>query len=253
LFLSAPALAGSSVRIAETDPATPATLNRDTFNIRLLYSVDRPVRFSGRLMSGGKDVPAYNGGSATHKPGKGEAIFWLEATKPVHVNRIAIEAQDAKTGEVVASTIQDVELDWTGIAAPQRVRAPWVERLLEQQARLLEESAAEERARMEREHPFGTWVTDHLFGGGGIFLLFVTYVVLQLRGLRQWRGLWRKLALVPVVSYVVAFVYVLYACIIGGSNIAPVILFLMMPVAAVYLGALGLARAVLRAMGRLQD
>jgi hypothetical protein len=69
----------------------------------------------------------------------------------------------------------------------------------------------------------------------------VLYVVLQFRALWRWRGTWRLAALLPLLLMGVAVSYTAWL-LAEGSNLAPVLVIFLLPVAILWLVVMGAIR-----------
>ena len=225
-----------SVRVIETDPASPATLGHwEQFYLRIAYEADRPVRVRAEAYSDGKIVPSTNSGSPRYDPGTGEALFWIAYTTAARVDRIVVSAEDDKTQKPIAQAELAVDLTWTGQkTAARRPKPEWVVRLQAERDRLQKEAM---REYANRPRP---WWEPVLFMAAmwSIPLYFIVQVVL----LARWRGGWRIAAAVPAVPMLLVLGHAIFA-LFAGSNIFPIFLiFTCLPVLIYLLVLMALRR-----------
>ncbi|MEO8595368.1 MAG: hypothetical protein ABI759_18755 [Candidatus Solibacter sp.] len=100
-----------------------------------------------------------------------------------------------------------------------------------------------ERRAAERSASGGDFrdaVVDVVMGFGG--LMVPGYFILQAAFLFRWKDGWRKAAAAPLFPMGLIVVYVFYASVIHGSNIAPIVFVFAAPVAFLYLAVLGFWR-----------
>ena len=241
LLLLVPALASAqvSVRVMETDPASPATLGHwEQFYLRIAYEADRPVRVRAEAYSGGNVVPSTNSGSPRYAAGTGEALFWIAHTTTAQVDRIVVSAEDDKTQKPIAQTELAVALTWTGQkTAARRPKPEWVVSLQAERDRLQKEAM---REYANRPQP---WWEPVLFMAAmwSIPLYFIAQIVL----LARWRGGWRIAAAIPAVPMTFVLGHAIFAF-FAGSNIFPIVLvFTCLPV-LIYLLVLIALRRLMR-------
>jgi hypothetical protein len=91
----------------------------------------------------------------------------------------------------------------------------------------------------------GNGIFDFLFGGL-IMLMLPAYCLLQIVLPLVWKGRWRLAAMLPLALMVPAFVVSLFA-LAAGSNLWPIWMILLAPLAFLYLAVLGIARFFVRA------
>lgn len=235
LILTTTSARAESISVMETDPAMPTTLNQwEAFNLRVIYDVDAPVRIRAQAYTNGNPAPAANGGSLAYGPGKGEALFWLSFFDSAHIDHIVVTAEDDKTSQIRASVDTAADVTWTGVAASKRAVAPWVKDL-QDKTKQMQKDAQADAIKASQESGFD--FLDIILPASPVL-----YLVLQVLCVWWMQGGWRIAAVIPAGVMSLAIAYVLFATIIGGSNIAPVIIFLLAPLAVLYLLVLGVAR-----------
>lgn len=211
-----------------TDPEPQSTLLRnDTFYVRVAYVSDRAlrIRIKGRLH--GKDVPTMTNPSPRSDPPSGEALVWVSSDKPVAMDEVQIYAEDQATGQTVAQTSLPVILAWSGSAASTRRQpAEWASAMSRAQQQKVSEDM---RRYSESSGGFaGTLLTLV------ISLSLPIYIAAQIWALKRLDGGWRKAAWVPLWVMGGALVVSLFA-LAAGSNLWPIWLILLAPLAVVWL------------------
>ncbi len=233
--VSPAALAEVAVRIAALDPeGSPSLIQGDALSVRLTYQSDVPLRFSVAGYTSGSPGPAARTNPAPVYPaGAGEAVVWLEPYEPGYLDEVRVKVQDERWQELEVLS-QPVSLYWErGSRTTPRPAAEWVARL-----------SAEQQAMVRRA------VREQASDGGSVLILLMgwsipAYLVLQIYMLRSFDGGWRKAALVPLVLMIPLGVYTLMA-LLAGSNLWPLMLLFLTPLAFLYLAALGLVRLARR-------
>lgn len=221
------AAAGASIRIIETDPASPATLGSwQRFNVRIGYVADEPIRVHGQALSRERKVTSATSGSPVYPPGSGEGMFWFAYTEPAQVGRIVLTAYPANVQTTLAEAVLDVDLRWAGAQTASPPPAEWVRRM---------DAVAERRHREQYEaymnRPPPVWQSALFFA---LVWSPLAYLVLQVVALRRFRGAWRVAALAPLVPMAVVLLYTVSAY-RAGSNLFPLVLIFTSPVALLYL------------------
>lgn len=234
-----PAVAEVRIQVLETDPASPATLGSwHRFNVRIGYDSDQPILVHGQAFWKGRKVTSATSGSLTYAPGTGEAMYWFAYTEPAQVDRVLLTAYGTRGQAPLAETSLDVDLRWTGAAAPQPAPAEWVQRMDAERERRNREAY---QAYMNRPEP--AWQVGLFFA---LAWSPVAYLVAQVVTLRRFRGGWRTAALVPLVPMTIVLLYTIGAF-RAGSNLFPLVLIFTSPFAFLYLLALvGIRRYRLR-------
>ncbi len=227
-------LAQVDVRIAAVDPEGSSSLIQgDPLSVRLTYQSDVPLRFSVAGYANGSPGPAARTNPAPVYPaGAGEAIVWLEPYEPGYLDEVRVKVHDEGWQELDVLS-QPVSLYWErGSRAATRPAPEWVARLSAEQQGMVRQAV---RAQTSAG------------GDGGSFLVLLmgwsipAYVVLQVYMLSRFSGGWRKAALVPLVLMIPLGLYTIFA-LLAGSNLWPLMLLFLTPLAFLYLAVLGLVR-----------
>jgi hypothetical protein len=226
-----------SISVTRHFPDTGASLpDWGKVYLDVAYSADEPVRFQASAFRNGKPVTegAAMNGAVVHPAGTGHALVWVAFTKPAEADEIRITAYDEKFGALTA-VAEPFRARWSGEAARDGARPPvWVVRLRQNELRRAGEYA---RAHPPAPDPVGDAVVSL------IFLMVPGYFIAQALGAYFLRGGWRKAALVPLVLMAPAVVVTILG-ILSGSNLAPIYLVFVAPLAMIYLMVLFAARAV---------
>jgi len=237
LLLSAPAAWADfdlHVRLADTDPGDGGTLAvEQQLFVKVDYRSDIPLVFAYAAYSQGEKLEAdfYTGYPQLQSAGEHEALGWIGFSSPTQIDELRVEILDAnrqKIGEIS----KPFTFFWknTAAVAAERPRAAWVSQL----------ERYEERQRTVTVDPFEQrrrTLDGLLFGLD--FVSIPLYLLLQGYTLWRFRGRWRDLALVPLIS----LVPLVLASLVGfGMELRYWVVFIMRgtPFALVYLIAVWL-------------
>ena len=239
IFVAAPASAQQSpveFRVAESDPGLTGRIGLGrTLYIRLNYKSERPVRFQAEGRAAGQKVAlgaSYNV-APPNPAGEGEAFVWIAFGRvATTIDEIRINAFDERW-QPLASINVPARLEWSG-PAQARSLPEWVDRL----NRAQQESVREQARKAEEGYE---WIGGLMIGLGGISI--IGYLLLQV--LLPWRfsGGWRIAALIPLLAAIPLFGHAICA-LNAGSNLWPIGLIFLMPVAFLYLVLLLIVRSV---------
>jgi hypothetical protein len=237
LILIQQSFANVTLKVIETDPASPATLgNWEELYLRVQYDTDSPIRIRGEAYSGENKVTGITSGAYLYKPTSGTGMFWFSYTKPMHIDRIVVFAEDARSNQSIAQTEIPVDINWTGQnVSVKRSHAAWVNQALAEQNRKQKESYD---AYMSQ--PTSLWE-------GSLFFMLIwsvpAYVVLQIFALWRMEGGWQIASTIPLLPMGCVLAYTFYAY-SAGSNLFPLILIFTSPLAVIYLVILFIAKKV---------
>lgn len=239
LLLPGGALAELAVEVADMDPAASQSLFRgDALSVRLIYASDEPVRFTLQGYARGEPVVRVHSNPAPVYPaGNGEAIAWLALTEAGYLDEIRVQVADQQW-QVQQVLSEPVSLFWERGSRPTpRSRPAWVDELNTAQQAMVSTAYREAST------------TDSALGSMLVPLMgwsIPGYLVLQIYMLLTFRGAWRKAALVPLLLMVPLTGYTIFA-LLAGSNLWPLMLLFLTPLAFLYLVAVAVARwSVLR-------
>jgi hypothetical protein len=169
------------------------------------YESDKPVRFQAKALTQDKKVQ-YHNATAIYPAGKGIALAWCSMEEPAKAASVLIAAFD-EDFNMLASRTFPANVAWTGAPASVLDTPEWAAQLI-----ALEETMEREPALIEP----GGFIDNALF-------LFVAlsipgYLLLQLIAPTRLEGVWKRLALVPLIAMAPAGVHAAYAA-SQGSNV----------------------------------
>jgi hypothetical protein len=233
LMWSAAAVAAEppSVSLAATDPGLGDRLgHHEPLYLRFTYRSESAIRIEVEGFAQGKKIPAMTGGAPLAPAGQGEAMTWIAFKSGTAIDELRIIVRADNWREISSFRIP-AQLRWdAGARRSDSQRAEWV-------ARLQRERDARE-AQQQPAIPAGyDWLGFVVFGS--VPLYFILQALLAI----VWRRGWRIAALVPLAVMAPAFAFSLYA-LLHGSNLWPITLLLLSPLALIYLLVVGAARVV---------
>jgi len=222
MVLAGPALAQApvSLQVVVTDPPQGSRLQRgEAFYARVQYQTDREIRIWGRgkeaALAPGKSHP-----SPVYGPGSGEALVWFSLDVPGKIDIMRIQAVPLGREDAVAVLEVPVNLRWENVA-PKHGRAAWVDPMSADQQRRVQENLSP---------PSGLgWdiFTALILASTPGYLLLQGFAFWRMRG-RTGVAFWLPVGVMALV-YLVALIAVL-----AGSNIAPIWVVFMSPIALIY-------------------
>ncbi|GAB6084635.1 hypothetical protein JCM30471_35490 [Desulfuromonas carbonis] len=185
------------VNLAATDPGEGGTLAvEQQLYMKVDYRSDIPLVFAYSAYSQGEKLEAdfYSGYPQLQSAGEHEALGWIGFSSPTQIDELRVEILDAnrqKIGEIA----KPFTFFWkqTAAATGERPKAAWVSQLerYEERQRTLTVDPFEQRRRN---------LDGLLFGLD--FVSIPLYLLLQGYTLWRFRGRWRDLAAIPLVSLV---------------------------------------------------
>ncbi len=192
-----PAPAEPRIRIAATDPASPATLGRDEpFYLLIEYATEEPAQFWARPYFRGEALKKVKFNPSRPYRGTGTALGWFSLDEAGAVDEVRIVTGGGKPWRESTVLVHPVDIRGTGQPAPGRPKPPWV-------AQLQAEANAIHREELRREAAKSPSVLDQaLFTG--FMLAVVGLLVGSIAGpafaVWKWTGAWRIAAAVPLVA-----------------------------------------------------
>lgn len=219
-----------TVRIADSDPALSAELGAgETLYLRLAYRSDVKLRFRAEGHAGGRNVTAgamYNP-VPVYPAGDGEALAWIAYRGHATIDALKITVLDEQW-RPLAVVEAPARLQWTAAAArPAGQRAAWARRLNREQQESVSQSM------QAATQAGGDWMLL------GLQVCVLGYIALQALTAYWFVGRWRIAALAPLAVAIPVVAYT-FAAAAAGSNLWPLALLLLAPLALVYLlGLLG--------------
>jgi len=216
-------------KIVESDPGFSGRIGLNgTLYVKLAYNSDRSVRFRIEGFAAGKKVETgamYNPGPP-YPAGEGEALVWIAYRQPATIDEIRITAANERWNPLTTISTP-ARIEWSAPVST-RQRTEWAERLSRQQQ---EVTSREMQKRSEGDE----WLGGLIIILGWISIL--GYFVMQPWMIYRFSGGWRIAALLPILAVVPLFGHAMYALNMG-SNLWPIGLIFLMPIAFLYLLAI---------------
>lgn len=204
-------------------------------NVHVHYVADQPVRVQAKGRLAGEPVPGTMNASPAYDAGEGDALAWISFREHAYIDSVRVTLADANWKTLAVRDIP-LHVNWRA-EAPAHAEAAWVEPLrVDQQTRI---TAGWQSA--------GAGDAGFL---GGLLLSIIAlsipgYIALQVVAWARWKGGWRWAALVPLVVMAGAFAVSLLA-LFAGSNLWPIWLIFLSPLACLWLLIVFLARWLAR-------
>jgi hypothetical protein len=198
--ICAPAATNIDLEILDMDPPAPAVLNADDeVYVRVRYHADGPIRVWVRPFAHGEPAPAMSNGSPVYAPGDGEAFGWFGFRSVGGVDEIHVQAAPANSGYPTVDLVTPARFTWDGTVGPRHEPAAWVAGLKQKEAEAQKQAYTEYHNR-----PLGLSGTVAL----AVFALALlaaacACLLWPLWGVLRWRGIWRALAVLPLVAILV--------------------------------------------------
>jgi len=224
------------VQLAETDPESGGSLAVDQqLFLKVTYRSDIPLvfRYSAYLHGEKLEAGFYSGHPELQSAGESQALGWIGFSTVTHIDELRVEILNGER-QKIAEISRPFEFSWKQAAAipGERQKADWVKKL----------ERHEEWQRAQTFDPF-----EQRKKTLNEFLFYLNcasiplYLLLQGYALWRFRGRWRDLATVPLVS----LVPLVLASLVGfGMELRYWVVFIFRgtPFALAYLVALWLAR-----------
>jgi len=221
------------VQLLALDPPSGERLHRrDALHVRIGYHSTEPVRFQiAGFVKGTRITQTSSSTTPAYPAGNGEAIAWLEPHNPVYLDELRVTVLDEQW-QPLHTLATPVNFLWDREpSATARHQAPWVSALSDEQQLL-------GRAHMQptvSDSGFDYWTMVIMLMGWSI----PGYIALQIFLLRRYREGWRTAALAPLALMIPLLGYTLIA-LLAQSNLWPLMLLMLTPIAFVYLAVLTL-------------
>jgi len=226
-----------TLRVTASDPDGGRLGKDDALYLRVSYDSAVPLRLQAKGFSGGAEVKAgarYNP-APIYPAGADDAVVWVAYAAPTHLDEIRIAAYGADW-KPVATLSYPVTAQWSGPGG--RRPAAWAAALSDRQQAMTSQSAAASQG--DDDGYIGLLIT---FAG----LSIPGYLVLQLVLLFRYSGRWRLAAALPLVGMIPLLLYTL-AALAAGSNLWPLMLIFLTPLAFLYLLAVIILKQVAGAL-----
>lgn len=198
--------------------------------VRLRYSSDQPLRFQARgYLSGAEETRSASFNPApVYAAGTGEAIVWTAYFEAAAIDEIRITVTDAEWTPLDELSVP-MRAAWNGMRSQaQRQRAEWVQTLSAQQQAMVAAGARAGGSDDGNEGLLWGWLL--MLMGWSI----PGYIALQFYTVKRYEGRWRTLALLPLWIMIPLVAYTLFA-LLAGSNLWPLMMLFLAPLALVYL------------------
>lgn len=233
LLASLPASAGwggeADTRVVAVDPPARTRLRaNDPVSVRIAYRSVAPRRFRVHAYLGGAEVTSLHSNPMPAYPaGEGEAIGWIAAPLTADVDELRVVTMDADWHPLDSVTV-GYQASWSESGAA-RAPAAWVGTLNAAQQQMARDAIRE----VPGAGPLDTLVV--MLMGWSV----PGYFILQAHTAARYRRRWRRAALLPLLIMLPVVVYTLFA-LVAGSNLWPLVLLFVAPVAFLYLAAVAL-------------
>jgi hypothetical protein len=224
-------------RISKVDPQSGVELDAyDKLYMQVDYNSGQQVRFKVVPLRKGLEVEygAMTSSTMVWPAGEKVALAWLSFPTTTHVDAVRIVALGPDWDKVGQFEIKFEALwDSTPVETP-REPVEWVKKLIRKN-RLRQELAFDPNPQQKEV------IYDTVF-----YLTMITipfFLILQVQFLRKWRGRWRELAAIPLIS----ITPLLFMALLGlGIELRLWIIFIFrgMPLALIYLVVLWFAKRV---------
>ncbi len=232
-----PASGAVSARVTAFDPASGARLDAyEKLYLRISYESDMPLRFRVAPYRGEErlDFGVMTSTPMLREAGKHDTLAWISFNNATRIDRISVALLDMEWNQVGQVNV-DYDATWSSdpVAEPRQA-AEWV-RAMTRKSRLRQELVFDPAGAK------GESLYDIFFLLSAATIPF--YLFLQVRSLRRWRGRWRELATVPIISITPLILLALFGF---GMELRLWIIFIFrgIPLALLYLMALWFAKRV---------
>ena len=227
------------MQLLELDPPSGERLHRrDALHVRIGYRSTQPVRFQiAGFVKGTRITQTSSSTTPAYPAGNGEAIAWFEPHNPVYLDEVRIIVLDQQW-QPLHTLATPVNFLWDREpSATARQPAAWVSALSDEQQTLVH--APKQPAAVGDGIDHWSWLI--MLMGWSI----PGYIALQIFLLRRYREGWRTAALAPLALMIPLLGYTLIA-LLAQSNLWPLMLLMLTPIAFVYLAVLALIYYVQR-------
>lgn len=229
------AAAQTRLEIERSDPNLTSMLTTDRpLYIAVRYRSDVPIRLRAEPYYRNEKVEEglMPNPTVLYPAGSGTGLAWVAFRSQARVDRIDIVAYDAEWKPVGVRRFE-ASLRWSDEVLGRPAAPSWVGKL-----RAYEQELAAQYAPAD-----GSGLWDRVASALTLFAFVALplYLVLQPLAFSRLAGKWRKAALAPLLLTGPAAAYAAFA-LTAGSNLWPIVLILVAPLAVVYLGGLFAAR-----------
>lgn len=234
-FLPWMGVCATTLEIVEIDPEGETLHVGAALHVKVHYSSDKPVRIQSVGMRSGAIIPGLMNASPAYRQGEGDVLSWVAFDDATEIETVRVTLFDSNWVPLASKDVP-MQAVWSE-SAPVREVAPWVPILQQQQKHLID---AQNKTAASK--PSG--IADSVFGG--LFYLAVpAYLIVQIWLAIRWRDRWRIFALLPLLVMIPIWLFSFFA-LSRGSNLWPLWIIFISPLALGYLLLLGLVRRIAR-------
>jgi hypothetical protein len=224
-----------SGEIKAVDPASGEELEAyDKLYMHIVYESETQVRFQVVPMRNGLELEYGIMASSTMlwPAGKQDALGWFSFSSATRVDEVQVVVLGTDWSKIDQFGIK-LDTVWTSTPVEEpREPVEWVKKLIRKN-RLRQEFAFDPNPQQEEV------VYDGYFYFSLVLIPF--YLILQIQFLRHWRGRWRELAAIPIIS-VTPMIFMAFLGLGIELRLWVIFIFRGIPFALVYLIALWLVR-----------
>jgi hypothetical protein len=227
LFMAAGGASTVELEVTATDPTSATDLPQGAHvYARVHYRADQPVRVQAVGMRDGAEVPGAANPSPAWEAGEGDVLAWIGFRGPASIDQLRVTLYDASWQPLQYVDVP-MTISWRADAPPHE-RAAWVRPLNDEQQR-----RAGEDMQALSSGTAASVVVDL------VFTALPAYALLQVLLIVILRGRWRRRAMLPLLVMLGALLFSILA-LLAGSNLWPIWMILLAPLALVYLIVLAL-------------
>ena len=210
------------LEVTATDPASAVDLPfRTDLYARVHYRADHPVRVQAVGMRDGAEVPGASNPSPAWDAGEGDVLAWIGFRMPASIDHMRVTLYDGDWKPLQHVDVP-MAISWRA-DAPAHERAAWVQPLNDEQQRRVREGT--------RNVSYGATASVVV---DLVLVSLPAYVLVQVLLIVLWRGRWRRRAMLPLVVMLGTLAVSILA-LLAGSNLWPVWMILLAPLALLYL------------------
>lgn len=226
-----------SARIAEFDPGAGVILaNREKLYLQVFYESNIPLRFQATALRRGVKLEfgANRSSPTLHTAGKGQALVWVYFSNATSIDEVMVTILDTEWQELDQFG-GAIDMTWQTAQAEQlREPAGWVKSLIRKERH--KQEFVFDPAPQQKETVFDVFFLIAV-------LTIPIYLFLQIQFLRHFRGRWRELSAIPIISIIPMVVVSLFGFEME-FRLWVVFVFRGMPLALIYLMILWVAKQI---------
>ncbi len=222
------AAAPPQLEVTATDPASAIDLPyKANLYARVHYNADHPVRVQAVGMRDGAEVPGATNPSPAWDAGEGDVLAWIGFRVPASIDHMRVTLYDGDWKPLRHVDVP-MAINWRA-DAPDHERAAWVQPLNDEQQSKVDKDSVQNMS----YGVMASVVVDL------VLMSLPAYVLVQVLLIVMWRGRWRRRAMLPLVVMAGALAVSILA-LLAGSNMWPIWMILLAPLALLYLIVLAL-------------